>query len=158
MKKLMHFILISAFAVYLFVLFYLLFGGTRVEWDVPFSVYVKHSVNLVPFHTIGEYLTRLSEHTINRNIVIINILGNIAALFPMGIFIPCIFPKMRKLWKIMLMVFVLIFVCECIQLILRVGAFDIDDFILNILGAAIAYGVWKIKPVNNLLRKLYLIC
>ena len=58
----------------------------------------------------------------------------------------------------MLMVFVLIFVCECIQLILRVGAFDVDDFILNILGAAIAYGVWKIKPVNSLLRKLYLIC
>ena len=29
--------------------------------------------------------------------------------------------------------------------------FDVDDIILNMLGAIIGYGIWKLKPVQKLL-------
>ena len=34
---------------------------------------------------------------------------------------------------------------------------DIDDLIFNLAGAAIGFGIWKMKPVINLLRKYKLL-
>lgn len=157
MKKLVSCILWLLFAAYLLLLFYLLFVRNRVEWDISYSEYINTSVNLIPFRTIGEYIAHFFDHTLSRSNVIMNLAGNVAALFPMGIFLPCVSSKFRSAWRIAVTVFVLIFICECIQLFLRVGSFDIDDLILNILGALLAYGIWKLKPVNAALRKLYLI-
>ena len=33
------------------------------------------------------------------------------------------------------------------QILTRRGSFDVDDFILNMIGAAVGYGVWKLQYV-----------
>ena len=51
------------------------------------------------------------------------------------------------------MIFVLMIFCiEFLQLSLRVGSFDIDDFILNVLGAGIGFVFFKVAE-RLLLRK-----
>ena len=43
-------------------------------------------INLVPFDTITTYLTRLSENSINTDIVMRGIFGNILLMLPLGAF------------------------------------------------------------------------
>ncbi|MGE7768289.1 VanZ family protein [Peribacillus sp. NPDC096540] len=47
---------------------------------------------------------------------------------------------------------ILLFVIEVIQIVIRRGSFDIDDFILNMLGALIGFGLSKMKFVQKLLK------
>ena len=43
------------------------------------------------------------------------------------------------------------------QFVTSSGNFDIDDFILNILGASIMYGILKIRSINNFIRNIFLL-
>ena len=50
------------------------------------------------------------------------------------------------------------FICiELAQFISFSGSCDIDDLILNVLGAIILYGILRIKSVNNLIRNIFLL-
>ena len=60
------------------------------------SVFSKEHIemcNIVPFKTIFEYFQRLAEHTINTNIVVMNLLVNLILFLPMGMAIPVLFEK-----------------------------------------------------------------
>ncbi len=52
----------------------------------------------------------------------------------------------------MLTVFFIVLAVEALQLLLQIGVFDIDDFILNLLGAALGYGIWKWKPIQKFIN------
>ena len=116
------------------------FGGENL-WD-----YIIRSVNLRPFKTIGNYI-RFSD--ISRGLAIRNIGGNLLLFLPMGFFLPALFPILRKLWKTVLTIGVLVLSAECLQLLLRRGIFDVDDLILNLAGAVCGYFAywlfWKIS-------------
>lgn len=43
----------------------------------------------------------------------------------------------------------LLFVIEIIQLVMRRGNFDIDDFLLNMFGAIIGFEMWKPKFIKK---------
>lgn len=43
----------------------------------------------------------------------------------------------------------LLFVIEIIQLVMRKGNFDIDDFLFNMFGAIIGFEMWKPKFINS---------
>ena len=43
---------------------------------------------------------------------------------------------------------ILLVVIEVVQVVTRRESFDIDDFILNMLGALIGFGIWKTKFVQ----------
>lgn len=95
--------------------------------------------NFMPFRTIGPYLT--GEH--GRVIGIINLVGNIALLVPVGLLVPLIFRKMR--WPGALAAGVAAgLALEALQVIFHVGVFDIDDVILNALGVVIGYAVFAV--------------
>ena len=49
---------------------------------------------------------------------------------------------------------IIVFVVECIQFITKSGTFDVDDIILNVLGAVIVYGISKIKVVKKLVDNI----
>lgn len=102
--------------------------------------------NLVPFKTILVYL--LGE----KGLMIggINLVGNIVLLMPVGFLVPLIFRNIT--WKKTLAVAVAFgFAIEGLQVLLRVGIFDIDDVILNGLGVMIGYWLFTI-----LAKKLHL--
>ncbi|WP_162879256.1 VanZ family protein, partial [Paraliobacillus quinghaiensis] len=46
----------------------------------------------------------------------------------------------------------ILFSLEFIQVISRRGSFDIDDFILNILGALIGFCIWRTRIVQKILN------
>lgn len=111
--------------------------------------------NIIPFATIMSFITRYMEHNINLSIVITNILGNIIAFAPFGIFLPILYKdKINNIKKFILTMIIIVFIVECIQFITKSGTFDVDDIILNVLGATIMYGITRIKKVKELIEKI----
>ena len=97
-----------------------------------------HAPNFVPFTTIVPYLLGYKGLIIAG----VNIVGNIALLVPLGFLFPLVF---RNTWKKSLALAVASgLVIEVMQVVLRVGIFDIDDVILNALGVMIGYGAFVI--------------
>jgi glycopeptide antibiotics resistance protein len=92
--------------------------------------------NLVPLKTIVSYL--LGEK--GRVIDFVELAGNIVPLMPIGFIAPLVYRTMT--WQKALVLAVATgFVIEGMQVVLRVGIFDIDDVILNALGVMIGYSL-----------------
>ena len=107
--------------------------------------------NLVPFKTITLYISRQDR------VAIVNLLGNLVAFAPMGIFLPLLFKKQNKLKNFILTNIAIILTIESLQFLSLSGSFDIDDLILNLLGALLIYRLYKIRKINQLVNKIFLI-
>lgn len=133
---------ILLFLLYLFVLiFELFFGGYRYHG-------MTRSYNLIPFRTVMMYITNYKHF--NLDILVINLLGNIAAFIPLGFFIPVIFKKANKLSLIIIMTMLFSIIAELIQYVFIVGGLDIDDVILNTLGGIIGFIIYKFLISKNI--------
>ena len=71
--------------------------------------------------------------------VVVNLLGNIAAFLPFGFFLPFLSQKNRSFAYVTLISFEFSLLIESIQLVSKVGSFDVDDMILNTLGGSLGY-------------------
>lgn len=113
--------------------------------------YIKYNSNLVPFKTIYTYIQALNNGSMNKDIPIKNLLGNLLLFLPMGIYLPYIFKKLYIFGNYFKYITLILISIEIMQLILRRGSFDIDDFILNIIGAIIGFTIGKVKygRLNN---------
>ena len=108
----------------------------------------SYNLNLVPFKEITRFLTR--KDVLGNEAAFINIGGNILAFVPFGLLIVPIAGFYIKsesgIWgrffRAVLMTFNLSLTIEIIQLISRVGSFDVDDLILNTLGGVIGAGIY----------------
>lgn len=153
MKRSIRIILSISFIFYLFVIVCILFlrssfsypGWTLIE-------YIKNSSNIIPFKNISRYIRALFDESMNMSTPITNLGGNIVLFLPMGIYIPLFFNKINRIGSYFVFMITLIFVAEAIQLITRRGCFDIDDFILNMIGGLIGFGIWKLKIIQKLLK------
>lgn len=142
----------------LILLIFLFFGGMRrygisASWPVPLTF----RANFVPFHTIGSYLSAWANDTINQNIVVENLLGNLLLFAPVGAALPCLFRRQRRFWIFLLTMVAILILVEGLQLFTGTGSCDVDDVILNLAGALVGYGVAALPPINRLLRKCYLV-
>ena len=126
-------------------------GGLNIfDWSKEnLEVYLENN-NLIPFKTISLYISRQDR------VAIINLLGNLIAFAPMGIFLPLLFKKQTKLQNFILTNIAIILAIESLQFLSLSGHFDIDDLILNLLGALIIYGLFKVKKVNKIINKIIL--
>ncbi|WP_379135198.1 VanZ family protein [Paenibacillus sp. sgz500958] len=82
-------------------------------------------------------------------------LGNYAAFIPFGIIIPLLYRC--SFIRFICWFLVSITVIEIIQMISRLGAFDIDDILINTIGAAVGYGAQRMvtrqrESVKGMLR------
>lgn len=82
-------------------------------------------------------------------------LGNIVAFIPFGILIPKLLNIDFK--KFVFLFIIAIFLLEILQLITRLGAFDINDIISNTLGATIGYIMYKKVFLSKLSIKSFVI-
>ncbi len=137
MKEYYKFIFLISFVLYLFLLSSLLFLGSRgYQWsNMTLLEYMRASSNFVPFTTIKLYLNALINGSMNIEIPIKNLFGNLVLFSPMGIYLPFFFKENRKIIIFITTMIVLLFMVEFIQIVTRRGSFDIDDFILNMIGA-----------------------
>ena len=112
------------------------------------------SSNLIPFATIIEYITGVISDDINTSIVIINFATNLLLFAPMGFFIPLLFKnKITNIKQFIILIIILSLFVEILQFITYRGSTDIDDIILNTIGAIIVYILMKTKLVKKILEK-----
>ncbi len=107
------------------------------------SVKDEYQYNLVLFDEIKRYFNYREQ--VGNWIFLRNIMGNVAGFIPMGAFWPYVFPHMKNPFLVTLICFQWSLVIEFIQLICKIGSFDVDDLLLNTLGGLIGciiYYVW----------------
>lgn len=121
---------IVLFILYLIVLGYFLFFSESMG-----RTYSERSYhyNLMPLKEIKRFLKYW--RILGIGAVAINLVGNIAAFMPFGAFLPLFWGRCRKLWRTALYGFEFSLFVETLQLISKVGSFDVDDMILNTIGA-----------------------
>ena len=133
------------FAIYVVILLCLLFGRAPNPQGLSFPTYLQTHLNLVPLRTIRRfarllippvrpYLVRIALH---------NLLGNVALFIPLGWFLPALFPALRSFPMTVLSVLVSVSCVEVLQIVFTVGICDVDDLLLNLLGASIGYGAYR---------------
>lgn len=115
----------------LFLLYLMFFGFGRSQYDI-------NIVRLIPmFSTVG-----FVKQTILWKTIIINIFGNILIFVPFG-FLGIVFPKLNQFWILILDFLFAIIIVESFQYFTRLGVFDIDDVILNTVGVAIGFWIYR---------------
>ena len=138
---------ILLFGIYLMVLVYFLFFSEKYGRTAGTDRSFRY--NLVPFLEIQRFW-RYREQ-LGTAALCVNILGNILAFLPFGYILPVIFDFMRNGFLIILSGFCFSLTAEVIQLVTKAGCFDVDDLILNTLGAALGYVLFVI--CNHIRRK-----
>lgn len=96
------------------------------------------SVNLIPFHSISQYLSLGGS-----GIAFQNIAGNILIFFPLGIYLPLL-KKNKGLPVNLLIVFAVSLGAEILQWCFGLGSSDIDDLLLNCLGGLLGLLFYKL--------------
>ena len=100
------------------------------------------TANFVPFRTIKMYI----DYAYKLNSVE-NLAGNLLVFVPLGFLLPLISEDVQKFSEVFINVFTFVLGIEVFQLFSAFGAFDVDDILLNCLGAAIGYGCYRISIV-----------
>jgi glycopeptide antibiotics resistance protein len=102
-----------------------------------------YSYNLVPLFTIKKYIVHYDHF--NFDIWFKNLFGNIVLFIPIGLFLPLLNKKYKRVLALAGASILLITIVELAQMLTRVGSFDIDDIILNTFGALL--GLLMVKLV-----------
>ncbi|MBE6686862.1 MAG: VanZ family protein [Ruminococcaceae bacterium] len=157
--KIMKYTFIFFFLIYIVFLLDMLFfdsyfgrnreGQGIFSGSFSFKELLKDNMNIIPFATIISFFRDFSFYRF-----IVNILGNLLAFAPLGFFYPLIFKKMNSPLLLVAGVASTVFIIESAQLLFSCGSFDVDDVILNTLGAYLIYTILKIPPLTSFVNKL----
>ncbi len=135
------------FFLYAACMLWLLFGQRFGDVDISgYQQQLMTNMNLQPFATVRLYIRLLSggySETLVRH-AFINLAGNVVLFVPLGVFLPGIWPRMRKFFVFVLTVVAGIIGVEILQLLTLLGSCDVDDLLLNVAGAALGFGIWKL--------------
>ena len=114
------------------ILYFMFFGFNRLQFGLAHQEY---RFNLVPTGIPLWFPKNLSSFAVLKLWMIS--LGNLLVFVPFGIFIPMIFgTKYRKFIFIFL---VSIISLEILQMVTYLGSFDIEDILINTIGASIGF-------------------
>lgn len=137
--------------IYIILYFIFLFSLTMFvgRYNAPsinFQNGYLRDINIIPFKTIIRYLT----DKISLRVIIYNIIGNFVALMPLSFLLVLKNNKNMKLSKQIAKISIIVIIIEILQLLFSCGKFDIDDFILNVIGALTFYFI--LSKTNLLLK------
>ena len=129
------------FACYIVLMLWLLFIRHR---GIPVENYwaqLPGRLNLVPFSSMGSMLRALWFNPYPNVLwtVVYNIGGNICMFVPLGFFLRALFPRYRSFLRCMAAVTVIMTTVELCQLFTLRGFCEVDDVMLNVLGAAVGW-------------------
>ena len=124
------------FILYILLLYYLLLGTENAA----------SGMNFIPFKEITRY-------SIGSRAFFYNIIGNIVLFIPFGYFVSD-YLKAKKTHQILIPSIIISLTAELIQY--KIGrAFDVDDIILNVLGAILGFMCYiSIRAIKNHLPNL----
>ena len=164
-KKLLKLNLIIYFLIYTTTIFTLtLFdeifgrqGFVFVDWDMDLlKSYTSLSFNIIPFKTIKLFILGYKYNLVTFGAFFENIFGNILVFMPYGFFIPMLFKKINTYVKFLVFILLIVILIEISQFFTMSGSFDIDDIMLNVIGASIAYGIYRIPLIKKIIHKILL--
>ena len=133
-KKLLGTLLFAAYLVVL--LYFTIFSESLGRTDANDEI----RYNLVLFTEIKRFW--IYREQLGLWACFMNIAGNIIAFIPCGYLIPTMFQSRRNFADAVCTGFTVSFIIECTQIVFRVGSFDVDDLLLNTIGAALGYVIW----------------
>ena len=97
------------------------------------------TANFKPFKTIKMYI----DYSYKLNSVE-NLAGNVLVFVPFGFLFPLVAREGERFFVMLLNAFVFVLGIEMFQLFSAFGAFDVDDILLNCLGASLGFGVYRL--------------
>ncbi len=138
-------VLWAGFIAYILLMLWLLFIRWRGVEVTDYWAQLAGRVNLIPFTSVGKMLRTLWYNPYPAVLwtVIYNIGGNIVMFVPLGFFLRALVSKCRKFWQCMGTVAVIMTCVELCQLFTLRGFCEIDDLMLNLLGAAMGWTAAK---------------
>jgi len=122
------FITMVMFAVYLVGVYHFTGAGTIYDGLMYQFEWRKDQFNWIPF---------------SNNMDVVAYILNVVLFIPLGLFVPIIWQKLNKFSKIITMGFLFTILIEASQL-LNNRRTDIDDILLNVLGAVVGFGLFKL--------------
>jgi len=137
----------SSFFVYVFFVlqltgYFILFKEVSSNdwWDrMNHRIDTNDHVNFTFFDTINRY------DTFDRQVA-----GNFIMLFPLGIYLPLLYRKFRKFtgfFAVLLISFLVSLGIEILQLATNYRSTDVDDVLLNTLGACLGFIVYQFLKI-----------
>lgn len=131
----------TGFLFYITFCIYILFliRYTSVTDQIDLNYVEGYSYNLIPFHTIQSYAAYVFKGGSVSLVALVNLWGNLALFLPMGILVPILFEPLQKARRFLPFLLVLLFAIEGLQLVTKLGCFDVDDIILNYLGGLFGF-------------------
>lgn len=143
--------ILRAFGKVLFLLYvgFLIYFLFVAEWYGRTGAAEEYRYNLELFREIRRFLTYREE--LGSFTVFANLCGNILIFVPYGFFISMA-SRTRGFFKTLFCSMGLSLCVEAVQLITRVGSFDVDDILLNTVGGVIGYIIFA---VCNMMRRNY---
>ena len=135
------------FVLYIVFLVYFLF---LAEWYGRTGTGEDYRYNLELFREIRRFITYREQ--LGMFAVFANLFGNILIFVPYGFFISMAAER-RGFFKTLFCSFGLSLCVELVQLVTRVGSFDVDDILLNTIGGVSGYILFVI--CNGIRRKYH---
>lgn len=120
--------------MYLFLLFYFLFFAENLG---RMNTDGEYRYNLTLFREIRRYLKYGRKLGIKT--VALNLAGNVLAFVPFGFCLPLLWRRQVNCFVTTVCAFSLSLLAETLQLVFRLGCFDVDDVLLNTLGGLSGY-------------------
>lgn len=138
------------FILYMIVLIYLVFFAESMGR----TGHTGYVYNLRPFREIKRYWKYLGRADRMGMIALLNIVGNILAFVPFGIFVPLLSDGKCQFVAVFFSTFCMTLSIELLQLITKVGTFDVDDILLNCVGGVLGYCLYAVaRAFRNRLKR-----
>jgi len=128
--------------------------GRFVEEYQSLKSYLETNTNLIPFETILLYWNGYIYGVVSLSDYLLNMLGNLILLMPTALFFPVFYKRLRKLSSFIIDIFIFAFSIEFLQLLTMCGSFDIDDILLNMVGAILVFCILKNAVVDKLMCRI----
>ena len=97
-------------------------------------------INLKPFNKIGEIKNMLDRGILSY--IVTEVIGNAVLFIPLGFMLPLLWEKQDKFWVVLLTCICASIFIELVQLLIPQRATDIDDVIINAIGACIGFCIY----------------
>ena len=113
------------------------FKGSFYELSDRISSYSMQgsiNYNLTPFRSMSTQIEYITQWWALKNL-----LGNIIPFIPFGFLLPITYKKFRSVISVFFIGFASILFIEIFQFFTKLGSFDVDDIILNMIGIVCGY-------------------
>nr|WP_253197347.1 VanZ family protein [Clostridium algidicarnis] len=145
------------FGLYIIALIGVTLFPIRIGYGRQAITMINMGINYIPFKSIIYDIRQIGIGSFSVRfqikLLIMNVLGNFILLIPIGFLTPILWKKVNSLKDIVIVGFLVSLSIELLQLLenfLSIGFFrvvDVDDLILNVLGAVFGYMAYQVAKL-----------